>query len=481
MGNDLRLSSRNSEIGNQKPKTGLTHSAPIENQSARSIALKILNLLDREHHTLDHEIERAFDQNRSFSRRDRAFIHALVYGVLRWRAHIDWIVDHFSKTRFDKIDPRVLNVLRLGLIQILFLDKIPTSAAVDTSVQLTKSFAAPWVAGFVNAVLRKSATEYERIDFPDPQKQPLLTLAVKKSFPEWLIRRWVNRFGARETIALCDAINKIPPITIRTNTLTATRAQLIQSLQHQAHEILPTPYAPEGITLTGPSVPIQELDAFVKGWFQVQDEASQMVTSLLGPQPGETVLDACAGLGGKTGHMAQLMQNRGCIVAMDRDGAKLIKLSREMQRLGSMIVQTRIHDLNHALSPDLIDFFDRILLDAPCSGLGVLRRNPDIKWKRKEADLAACQKKQVAFLDSLANSVKPGGVVVFAVCSMEPEETDHVVTEFLKRHSSFIMDRDAADFGPQTNPVIDEKGYLRTYPHLNNTDGFFAVSLKRTH
>ncbi|MBC8464022.1 MAG: 16S rRNA (cytosine(967)-C(5))-methyltransferase RsmB [Deltaproteobacteria bacterium] len=481
MGNDLRLSSRDSEIGNQKPKTGRTHSTPIENQTARSTALKILDLLDRGHHTLDHEIERAFDQNRSFTRRDRAFIHALVYGVLRWRAHIDWIVNHFSKTRFDKIDPRVLNILRLGLFQILFLDKIPTSAAVDTSVQLTKSFAAPWVAGFVNAVLRKSATQYERIDFPDPQKQPVLALAVKKSFPEWLIHRWLNRFGSKETITLCDAINKIPPITIRTNTLRSTRAQLIQYLQHQAHEILPTSYAPEGITLVGPSVPIQELDAFVKGWFQVQDEASQMVTSLLGPHPGETVLDACAGLGGKTGHMTQLMQNRGCIVAMDRDGAKLIKLSQEMQRLGSLIVQTRIHDLNYALSPDLIDFFDRILLDAPCSGLGVLRRNPDIKWNRKEANLYAYQKNQITFLDSLTDSVKPGGVVVFAVCSMEPEETDHVVTEFLKRHSNFRMDRGAADFPPQTNPVIDEKGCLRTYPHLNNTDGFFAVSLKRTY
>ncbi len=480
MDNDLRLSSRESEIGNQRPKTGLMHSAPIENQSARRTALKILNFLDRDQHTLDHEIERAFNQNRSFSRRDRAFIHALVYGVLRWRAHIDWIIDHFSKTRFDKIDPRVLNILRLGLIQILFLDKIPTSAAVDTSVKLTKSFAAPWVAGFVNAVLRKSATGYERIHFPDPQKQPVLALAIKKSFPEWLIHRWLNRFGSRETIALCDAINKIPPITIRTNTLTATRAQLIQSLHHQAREILPTPYASAGITLVGPSVPIQELDAFVKGWFQVQDEASQMVTSFLGPQPGETVLDACAGLGGKTGHMAQLMQNRGCIVAMDRDGAKLIKLSQETQRLGIMIVQTRIHDLNHALSPDLIDFFDRILLDAPCSGLGVLRRNPDIKWKRKEANLVSYQKRQLTFLDTLTNFVKPGGVVVFAVCSMEPEETDHVVTEFLTRHSNFRVDRCAADFPPQTHPVMDAKGYLRTYPHLNNTDGFFAVTLKRT-
>ncbi len=481
MGNDLKLSFRESEIGNRKPKTGLAHSAPVKNQSARSAALKILNLLDRDNHTLDHEIERAFDQNRFFSRRDRAFIHALVYGVLRWRARIDWIVDHFSKTRFDKIDPRVLNILRLGLIQILFLDKIPTSAAVDTSVQLTKSFASPWVAGFVNAVLRKSATEYERIDFPDPRKQPVLALAVKKSFPEWIIHRWLNRFGSEETIALCDVINKIPPITIRTNTLTATRAQLIQSLQHQAQGILPTSYAPEGITFAAPSVPIQELDAFAKGWFQVQDEASQMVTSLLGPQPGETILDACAGLGGKTGHMAQLMQNRGSVVAMDRDGAKLIKLSQEMQRLGITIVQTRIHDLNHALSPDLIDFFDRILLDAPCSGLGVLRRNPDIKWKRKEANLDVYQKRQVTFLDTLANFVKPGGVIMFAVCSMEPEETDHVVTQFLKRHSNFSVDRCTSDFPPQANPVIDEMGYLRTYPHINNTDGFFATTLKRTY
>jgi len=436
--------------------------------------------MDRDQYTLDHEIERAFEQNRDFSKRDRAFIQALVYGVLRWRAHIDWVIRQFSKTRFTKIDPRVLNILRLGLVQILFFDKVPASAAVNTSVQLTKSFQAPWVAGFVNAVLRKSMADGGPIEFPDSTKQPALALALKKSFPEWLVQRWLNRFGSEKTTALCDAINTIPPITVRTNTLKTTRAQLIKALQHQIRQIKATACVPDGITLTAPSLPIQELDAFVKGWFQVQDEASQLVSCLLGPQPNESVLDACAGLGGKTGHIAQLMQNRGCIVAMDRDTSKLGKLSHEMQRLGITIAQTRMYDLNHGPDPGLIDFFDRVLLDAPCSGLGVLRRNPDIKWRRKEANLLEYQQRQVMFLETVARLVKPGGIVVYAVCSFEPEETDRVVSEFLKKCPGFMVNRDAADFAPHISPVLDDKGYLRTYPHLHHTDGFFAVALKRT-
>jgi 16S rRNA (cytosine967-C5)-methyltransferase len=213
--------------------------------------------------------------------------------------------------------------------------------------------------------------------------------------------------------------------------------------------------------------------------FQVQDEAAQLVTLLLQPQPGETVLDACAGLGGKTGHIAQMMKNRGMLIAMDNNEKKLSRLMSEMHRLKISLVTTRIHDLN--IPPDCHSMgkFDRILLDAPCSGLGVLRRNPDAKWHTKEHDLIRQSIRQALFLDNLAHLIKPNGILVYCVCSMEPEENESVVIDFLNRHRNFAIENNRERLPDKARSLFTDKGYLKTFPHLHNMDGFFAVRLKR--
>ena len=229
---------------------------------ARKTSLFILNALDKGHKTLDNILDDFLSKDTLLSRKDRTFVHALVYGVLRWRGRLDWIIDYFSKTRLDKIDPKVLNILRLGLFQIIYLDRIPVSASVNTSVEMVKSVAAPYVVGFSNGLLRHAAREYEHVPFPDLENDPVSALAVKKSHPKWLIKRWLDRFGPIETGQICDAINTIPPITVRCNTLKTPRKKLKNLLEKDMKKVGHTAYAPDGVFFLIPNKSIPELAAF---------------------------------------------------------------------------------------------------------------------------------------------------------------------------------------------------------------------------
>ncbi len=460
--------------------TGILNFYNAMSLDARHTALHILNTLGKGRYTLDRVIEDIFKKNNHLSKRDRGFTNALVFGVLRWRGRLDWIIDYFSKTPIGGIDPGVLNILRLGLFQILFLSRVPVSAAVNTSVELAKTIASAWVVRYVNGLLRNAVRNYKKVPFPDHTKDPVKALAVSTSFPEWLIKRWCSRFGYAETEALCHSINTVPPITIRANTLKTTRDNLSNCLEKKVEQIERTSYSRVGLRFFNPAVPIHQITEFKNGGFQVQDEAAQLVTQLLNPMPGETILDACAGRGGKTGHIAQMMKNQGRVYAMDKDERKLIQLEPEMERLGISIVTTLNHDLYKAFERKPVDAFDRILLDAPCSGLGVLRRNPDTKWSMTREKIPHCKKRQQKFLDNLAHLVKPMGCMVYAVCSFEPEENQEVIKPFLNNHSDFVIETHPGGFADKARSLVSESGYVRTSPHLNNMDGFFSVCLRKT-
>jgi len=447
--------------------------------NARKSALDILNTLDKGHCTLDAILEEYFATANPGSRQDRALIMALVYGVLRWRGRLDYLISHFSSTRFNKIDPVVLNILRLALFQIIYLDRIPDSAAVNTAVNLAKDSSMPWVAGYVNALLRRATREYQTVSLPDIKQNTVAAMAVRKSFPEWIIRKWLNRYGPENTALLCDSLNTIPPITVRANALKASRRKLVEALNSQTDRIKPTDYAPDGITFIRPATSIPEFGAFKAGWFQVQDEAAQLVTLLLNPQPGDTVLDACAGLGGKTGHIAQLMNNEGLVVALDVSESKLSRLNTEMRRLGTSIVSTFNHDLEQKLPQDILPAFDRILLDAPCSGLGVMRRNPDIKWRFSKRNLAKYKTRQLRLLENLGPLLKPSGILVYAVCSPEPEENEAVVNEFLKNHDELVISKEFGQLPDTLGAAVNVPGVFKSFPHLMQMDGFFAVRLQQ--
>lgn len=438
--------------------------------NARKNALTILNRLNSGQQTLDSLVENVVMEDR----RDRALLNALVYGVLRWRAKLDWIIARFSKTPPAKIDPRILNILRLGLFQIMYLDRVPDSAAVNTAVELAKPVAATRTVGFVNGLLRNAIRHHKDIAYPDVDKNPVSALSVNKSFPEWLIRRWLERFGIEETEKLCDAMNAVAPLTLRVNTLKTNREALTTAIQSDVEKAEITPYSPTGIFCVNLKKTVSDMTAFQNGWFQVQDEAAQLAVYLADPQPGEKILDACAGLGGKTGAMAQLMNNQGIIAASDKDAQKLSLSETDMRRLGVSIVKTYVQDLEKTPSSD--EQFDQVLLDAPCSGLGVMRRNPDIKWAASKKNIKRYAQKQQMLLENAAILVRPGGCLTYVVCSTEPEETEAVIHGFLNRHHKFEIKTDLPEI---VRPFVNEFGYFKTFPHLHGTDGFFAVRLRK--
>ena len=442
--------------------------------------MQVLNQLDDAGKTLDQLIDRFFLNHPKALKRDKALFFAITYGVLRRRNHLDWVITRLSKTPFSKIAPDVKNILRISLFQILYMDRIPASAAVNTAVNLAKSIDAPWIARYVNGMLRNAIRKHADIPLPDAGKDPVQHLAVSLSFPKWLVRRWVDRFGPEETKELCNALNEEPAITLRANTRKISRADLAVSLKGNCEKTVAARHAPAGVSIYGPKTPIDEMDAFIKGHFAVQDEAAQLATLMLAPQPGETVLDACCGRGGKTGYLAQMMDNCGHIYAVDQGKHKLTALEKEMRRLGITMVIPRVLDLQNRISSKRLPMFDRILLDAPCSGLGVIRRNPDTKWRAMPEKINTLADLQLQLLTQCAAFLKPGGTLVFVVCSMEPEENETVIGHFLDRHDQFFIQEKGKNRVAAIDPLLDEKGYLRTFPHRHQMDGFFAACLKKT-
>ena len=443
----------------------------------RRLALDILQQVGRQRLTLDRCLEKQSSLIQILGPADRALLHQLVFGVLRWQLRLDWIIHRLTAKSRKKIHPVVLNILRLGLYQILYLDRIPHAAAVNTAVDLARTSGNAWATGFINGLLRRAAGKENLPDHFQPPDDPVEALSIEQAFPDWLVSRWYHRLGATETRALCSAMNKIPVLTLRTNTMQIQRQDLMAALADHADFLEPTVFAPEGIRLRSSKQPLSEWESFRNGWFQIQDEAAQLVAHLLNPQPGHRVWDACAGLGTKTFHLAQLMQDRGHILSTDKRVDKLKRLSTDMARQKISCIETRQMDLLTS-TPDVdMPLFDRILVDAPCSGIGVLQKNPDGKWRLSPEDLKRYAHNQAGLLARTAPFLKPEGILVYSVCSIEPEENESVIDSFLSRHPNFAVIGPKLTDGLDLSPLTTPRGYLYTLPHRHHMDGFFAVSL----
>ncbi len=452
---------------------------PIKRQvigQARIQALALLTRIDQSGLTLDAVLDSSRNETAHWPAADRALLTALIFGVLRWRARLDWLIAQFSKTPLKRMDPAIRMLLRLASFQICFLDRVPPSAAVNSAVELAKTLGPPWVVKFVNALLRNMVRRHAGIAFPDARTDPIGHIAAVQSMPRSLAARWIERFGFDDANALCRAVNAIAPLTIRANTLQIEPAALLARLAADGQPACRARLAPEAIHLCRPHRPVDQMSAFQAGLFQVQDEAAQLVARLVNPRPGETILDACAGLGGKTTHLAQLMRNTGHILAMDLHPQRLDGLQDAIARLAATHVSIARADIRHGpLRPCR---FDRILLDAPCSGAGVIRRNPDTKWRLKN-DFKRYQRRQLRLLDDVAPLVTPGGLLVYAVCSFEPEETGQVIERFRQVHSNFSIDRGLGILPEPAAALIDDTGAFVSYPHSHNMDGFYAIRLRR--
>jgi len=441
--------------------------------SARGIAVEILNRIELQGAYAEPLLDFYLSGNKIMNRQDKGLITELVYGVLRNRNKLDWAIAGIYTGNFDTMEIPVRNILRTGVYQLLTADRIPPFAVVNEAVEIARNIR-PQATALVNAVLRNTIRKKEQMVWPEIAGDATRAISVLYSHPAWIVECWREFYGIEETIALCRGNNEIPSLTVRVNTLKTSREQMIAALKRDGVAVEPTRYSPEGIILVDNFARLRETDAFRQGMLRVQDEASQLIAHLLAPQPGEQILDLCAGAGGKTLHLAALMQNRGEITAVDKNRNKLNQLVTEATRLGVTIVRIVQGD-GAKKSTTAGKIFDRVLVDAPCSGLGTLRRNPEIRWRLTCQDILVLQQKQKSLLKNAAESVRPGGCLVYCVCTTTPEETGAIVADFLKSDERFKLRQ------PFNLPsgVITAEGFLRTFPHHHFLDGFFGAVFVR--
>ena len=454
--------------------------------SARTIALSLLVESVKSEEGVDVLLDRALARC-AFDSRERALTMELTYGVLRRRATIDWRLEPVLDKPLSRLPVVIQMLLRLGTYQLLFLDRIPQSAAVNESVNLARMSAGTvgrdW-SGFVNAVLR-GLLRHTPQPWPSMDHRPDHALAVRYSIPDWLSRRWVERLGLVTAEATCAGVSLAPPMTLRVNQLITTRGVLLEKFTRAGIAAKPTSVSPFGIVIEE-GAPVPSLPGFQEGAFYVEDEAAQLIPPLLDPQPDDIVLDACAAPGGKSTLLADLMQNKGIIYAVDRKGARLDLLRSNCQRLGVRNVVPVLGDIRQRLEwiPATKarvgePFLDRILVDAPCSGLGVLRRHPEAKWRKDEQVLPRHQSLQCQILKAVAPCLRPGGVLVYSTCSTEPEENEAVIERFCRAHEEFQCESVVSWLPPAAQGFVTERGALSTMGNRYSMDGFYAARLRK--
>ncbi|UCD66348.1 MAG: 16S rRNA (cytosine(967)-C(5))-methyltransferase RsmB [Deltaproteobacteria bacterium] len=449
-------------------------------RGARYIAIEILCGWEESRLPVDQLIEQNIPQEKLADPRDRQLILSLVYGVIRWRGYLDWVISKYSKHPLSKMKSRTLQALRVGVFQLLFLDRVPDSAAINETVQALKDMKQPkWLTGFVNGLLR--SVDREREDIPGPLKtktEETLPEAALLSHPEWLIKRWKHRYGQAEAHKICQENNKRAPICLRVNTKLTSSTALLEKLRNHGLNVEAGKFSSLALKLHDYRGSITTIPGFAAGLFQVQDEAAQLVSLLLGPQqPGKSYLDGCAGLGGKTSHLAQMLAPNSRLVAVEPNPGRIKKLQENLGRLQLDTTVTIVEGTLDLLLHDNKGRFAGVLIDAPCSGLGVIRRHPDIRWNRKPEDLSRYQEMQVELLKIAAELIATQGILVYATCSMEPEENDEVIEQFLASHKQFALS-DCRDMLPEPAAcLVDSQGFFRTLPGRDDLDGFFAARL----
>jgi 16S rRNA (cytosine967-C5)-methyltransferase len=410
-------------------------------QDARELAFHVLSEMSRSGHKKDRpsatELLSHAIETSDLSRHDEALATELVYSAVRRRLTLDWVIEKFSGVEIKRIEPTLRQILRLGVLQLLYIRSVPEYAAVNESVQLARSVLNKKAAGFANAVLRKVPSDASAIPFPPREEDLVAHLSIAHSHPAWLIRRWVDRFGENAAESICVANNTPPPITGRVNTLKTTRDELAAKLAEEGVEAVPLEQE-QMLEIVNSPKRISQLVSFQEGLFYLQDVSATIPARMLASRPGQMVLDLCSAPGGKATHVAELMGNRGLIVACDIDAGKMALLRDNIQRLGTTIVRPLLAQgtqIESVLKPE----FDHVLIDAPCSNTGVLRRRVEARWRLNERDLKAIQQLQLRLLLSGCRVLKKGGLLVYSTCSIEREENENVVRAFLKGATDFVL------------------------------------------
>lgn len=443
---------------------------------AREMAVLALVWIDEQGAWASQALQRVFSRNPAADKRERSLATELVYGVCRRRNTLDYVLERFSNRGLKTLEPLVKSALRLGVYQILYT-RIPARAAVSETVEVVKR-RSPRAAGLVNAVLRAFVRKGGALELPNYEENKVLRLSLEFSHPEWLVRRWLERYGEAGARALMDYDNRTPPIVIRVNRLKTNPEDLVKRLAGEGVEARPGRYLPEALVIQGVAS-LESLSSFQEGLFTVQDESSMLVARVLDHRPGQVVIDMAAAPGGKTTHIAELMGDNGTIIAIDVHEHRLEKVRENCRRLGITSVTTIACDAR-AIAGEFACKADRVLLDAPCSGLGTLARRPDARWRRNEGSIAGLVALQRQLLDAAVSCLSPGGILVYSTCTTEPEENEGMVTSFLERHEDMELD-DITPFLPRGLKGHEgrSKGWLQLLPHVHGVDGFFIARLRK--
>ncbi|MCZ7382279.1 MAG: 16S rRNA (cytosine(967)-C(5))-methyltransferase RsmB [Candidatus Methanoperedens sp.] len=411
-------------------------------------------------------------KNETFSSAEKATIVKFTYGILRHRGRIDYIIGHATRASLPDIDLNILNILRICTYQAVFTG---TSAAAVINNATALCVDEKRLEGFLKRTVEGIIKNKDEVTFPDKEKTPLEYISIYHSHPVWIVEKWMEEFHEPGVVeALCAANNHDPPLIIRANPLKIKRESLRESLDHEGYSSSPTMFSPFGLVVDKKE-DIFKTDAFANGAFEVQDEGSQLITLLTGAKPGEFVVDACAGNGGKSLFLSGLMNNKGTTIAFETSASKLATLRRRAARAGALNIRT--------VETDMLGEYksraDCVLIDAPCSGMGVFRRNPDSKWRLTQDDIRELSAKQKQILREYSGLVKPGGRLFYATCTISREENEEVVRDFLEENLDFHM-VPASEINPEIfGKFTTEEGFFRSLPHVHGMDGFFGAVMKR--
>jgi len=403
---------------------------------------------------------------------DRRFVTEIVNGVLRWRLKLDWYLNQLYLGEYDNLITDVKNNLRSSVYQLTYLDKIPAYAVLYEAVEIAKSKFNQKTANLVNAILRNFLRQHKKFEFLEKQLEILEKLSVRYSHPEWMVQRWIEYWGVDEVKLLCEANNSRPRLSVRINEQLAQRDVLFTLLDENQISYEVHPDFNNFIWIDN-FQEFRKMDLIKRGWVSVQDISTGLPIILLDPQPGERILDMCAAPGGKAGFIAEKLQGKGNLITLDRHVSRLHTLRENFQKLEYISFTTIAAD---AVSLPLRGTFDKILIDAPCSGFGVLQKRVDLKWKRTEQDIQNMKNLQLNLLESAAAVLKPGGKLVYSTCTIEPEENEVIINKYLEVHPELEM----VKIGENIQPAyVSDFYYVRTFPHKHHMDGSFAVLLQK--
>ena len=436
----------------------------MEQKTVREKVAQILKDIEKDDTYLQLALKKELD---TLEAKDKGFANELIYGTIKWRLRLDYVLDQFSKTPVKKMKPFVRQLMRMSVYQILFLDKVPASAAINEAVKIMHKRKMSNLSGFVNGVLRNIDRNKSEITYPN--------LSVYYSIPEWIITRWMKYYGEMETKAICESLSQRARVCIRINTLKTTKDKVKALLSEEGITVLEEGFLPESLYIHAPSG-IHHSPSFKAGLWTVQDESAMLVGHVLGPEKGDEILDVCSAPGGKTVHLAELMQNEGHIIGADVHEHKIELIEKNAKRLGASIVEGKLQD-GMLINEDWKEKFDKILLDAPCSGLGIIKRKPDIRYAKDETEIRDINNIQRKLLKNAINYLKKDGILVYSTCTLTQEENQNMVEYALSL--GLQLDAIPYDMPACLKPYIKDNAYIEILPHVTDTDGFFMARFRK--